>query len=113
MQTPRKDNGEGDFIELDASPISFTSDPKVLVKATFFLLCVRQINECASGRFPVARRQQTHRAAAHIACPNQVVTADVLITFHVAPGNAKRGDDRTLILLVFMRQQETTTRVVK
>src|ERR1041384_3585191 len=42
-----------------------------------------------------------------------MIAADVLVPFGVAPGDAKRRDDRTLILLILVRQQQTMAFVIK
>src|SRR5574341_140395 len=42
-----------------------------------------------------------------------MVATDIIITSHVTPGNAERGDDRALIPLILMRQKEALTDVIE
>ena len=108
-QAPGQQDREGDLIQLNALPVGPAIDPEILIEAAVLALRHRQIDERAQRRAHVADGQQGGGGLHHVARPHQVVAAELVVAFFIAPGNAEGSDHRAGVRLVLVRQQEIDT----
>ena len=104
--TPGEDQGKCNFIELNAGPVGSTVDPEILGKAAVGSLRAGEVDECAARCIDAAAGQQGGRGLHHVACPDKVVAAEVVVAFGLSPGDGGGGDKCTGVGLVFMGQQD-------
>ena len=87
LELPGEKNWKCDFVELDSPPVGPAINPKVLGKASVLLLRDCQINERAQRRNTITGSEHGRSAVDHIAGPDQVISAVVLVTLCFSPGN--------------------------
>src|ERR1700722_16004487 len=100
VQPPRQHDRKRDFVELNAV------DPEILRKAAVRTLRACEINESAQRGGDVSRGGQTAHAVDHVARPDEMIAAEVLVALGLAPRDAERSDERAGIGLVFMGEQQ-------
>ncbi len=112
MQTPGENNGKRSLIQLDAAPVRFAVDPEILVETAVLLLSPGQIDQGAKRDLGAAGSQQAAGAVAHVARPDQIVAFQVVARV-LAPGDAQRGDQGTVVGLVFVCQEHVLADVIE
>src|SRR6185436_20452209 len=90
-----------------------TVDPEILVEPAVGLLRAGEVDEGAERRLRVAACEETDRAVHHVASPDEMVATQVRVAFHLAPRDAERGDHRSRIRLVLVRQEEPVAGMVE
>ena len=105
-ETPRKDDGERDLIELNAGPVGRAVDPEVLREAAVWVLRAGQVDERAESRFRAAAGEQSGRGLDHVARPDEMIAAEVVVGLGGAPGDGCGGDEGAGVDLVFMREDD-------
>jgi len=59
QQAPRQEDGEGDLVELDPTPVRLAVDPEVLGKSAVLVLADGQVDQGTQGRLDVPRGEET------------------------------------------------------
>src|SRR5215472_5055877 len=108
-QAPGQDDWKGNFVELYTGPVRMAVDPEVLVEAAVLSLSDGEVNHGAQRSGGVAGGHERAGALHHVARPDQVVAAQLVVALVLTPGNAEAGDHRARIELVLVRQQEVDT----
>jgi hypothetical protein len=113
MEPPGEQNGKGDFVELDPSPVGFPVDPEVLGKASVCLLTDGEIDQGPQRGLSVPGREQTGGAVDHIPGPNQVIPSRVFIPPGFSPGDREGRDEGAGVGFVLVGQEETVTGAIQ
>ena len=100
---------KGDLVELNAPPVGGSVDPEVLRKAAIRLLRAGQVHQGPAGRIYATAGQQRGGALHHVAGPDKVVPAHIIVAFVLAPGNGGGGDEGAGIVLVLVGQNNVLT----
>ena len=105
-EPPREHDGESDFVELNSGPVGSAVNPEILREAAVGALRTREVDQGAASGFDAAAREQRRRRLHHVARPDEVIAAEVIVGFGVAPGDRRRSDECAGVRLVFMREDD-------
>src|ERR1051326_3642238 len=95
LQSPCKEDGRGDFIELFTVPVGIAIDPTVLRDCAIVVLQAGAPNPTAKRCAELAGGKQCGGALDHVARPNEVVSAEINVALVFAPRNAHgRSEER-------------------
>jgi len=72
-----------------------------------------KIDERAKWRRGIAGSKQRRCAVDHVAGPDKVIAALIVVTFGLSPGNGERCNEGACERLVLVRQQETVAAVIE
>src|SRR6185437_4384472 len=101
-----KDDGKGDLIELDTRPVGGAVDPEVLGETAVGSLGAGEVDKSAKSSLCAVTCKQRRRGLNHVARPDEVITAEVGVSFGSPPGNGGRGDKSSGVSLVFVRKDD-------
>src|SRR5580704_9969359 len=104
-KTPRKHDGEGHFVELDAGPVGGAVDPEVLGEAAVGTLGAGEVDEGAKGRVGTVAGEEGSGGLNHVAGPDEVVATEVRVAFGGSPGDGGGGDEGSGIGLVLVGEE--------
>ncbi len=105
-ETPREDDGEGDFVELDAGPVGGAVDPEVLGEAAVGALGAGEVDEGAESGVGAAAGEKGGRGLDHVAGPDEVVAAEVGVALGGSPGDGGGGDEGSGVGLVLVGEED-------
>src|SRR5579872_2764096 len=109
MELPSEKNRKRHFVKLDSLPVGPAIHPEILREAAILLLCDGQIDERAKRRGGITSRKHGGGAVDQVACPNQVVSAVLLVAFGFSPRDRERGDERPRKGFVFVSAEQAET----
>ena len=98
--------GESDLVELNTGPVGRSVDPKVLGESAIRTLGTGQVDQCAAGGVRASAGEQRGGGLHHVARPDQVITAEVVVALGRSPGNRSGGDECTGVGLVLVGQDD-------
>jgi len=98
-ESPRKEDGQGDLVELGRLPMRSAVEKPVLIPASVGALLRLEVSECAECRIAVTRIKQRGCDATEVSRPNQVIDV-VAVVDGLAPWGGRRGDERARVRLV-------------
>src|SRR5262249_51649035 len=93
--------------------IGLSVDPEVLGEPAVRALRAGEVDQGPQRELGVAGREQPGRGVHHVARPDEVVPTAILVALRLAPRNAARGDRRTRIGLVLVREQQPMARLME
>src|SRR5581483_7669952 len=105
-ESPGKDDGERDLVKLNARPVGCAVDPEVLREAAIGMLGAGEIDERAQRCLRAAAGEQRARGLNHVARPDQVIAAEVVVGLGGPPWDGGGGDEGAGVDLVLMREDD-------
>src|SRR5712664_3296642 len=79
VQSPRQQDGRGDFIELFAVPVGLAVDPTILRNGAIVILQAGEPNQRTKRGAGLARGEQRRGAFDHITRPHQMISTQIRI----------------------------------
>src|SRR5208282_4822213 len=113
VHAPRERDRKRNFVELNSVPVRLAVDPEILRKAAVRTLRAREVDEGAQGGGVVAGGGQAGDAVDHVAGPDEMITAEVVVALGLAPGDAERSDQRAGIGFVLVGEQQLTSAAIE
>ncbi len=105
-ETPGENDGEGDLVELDAGPVGGAVDPEVLGEAAVGALGAGEVDEGAEGGIGAAAGEEGGGGLDHVAGPDEVIAAEVVVAFGGSPGDGGGGDEGSGVGLVLVGEDD-------
>ena len=113
VKTPCQQDRKSDLVELDAAPVGISVNPEVLREAAICALGDGQIDERAERGGRITRSEQSGCAIDHVASPDEVVTALIVVTLGLPPWNRERRDEGAGEGFVLVCKQKTVAAAVE
>ena len=93
-------------------PIRFAIDPAILWEPSIRQLNGRKPDQRAQGSSRLAGRQKRGRALHQIACPDQMITAEIAVVLGLTPRDAHRCNQSALKCFILMGEQDAATQAI-
>src|SRR5580658_2556097 len=105
-ETPGEDDGERDLVKLNAGPVGRAVDPEVLREAAVRVLRAGEVDESAESCLGAAAGEQSGRGLDHVARPDEMIAAEIVVGLGGSPGDGGGGDEGAGVGLVLVGEDD-------